>query len=265
MDANAPATEERQNNGSPEAARPRRGRNERRRDDTPVAEAQATELNATGDASIATTESGPVDDNGDNGAPKERRERRSRDRYGRDRRDRREPRTESEAAADTQEAVTVVATEATGEAPVRSYFTQATGGAVPNDAAPSPAPATATVAETTQTPAPVAQPAAPKQPKAPAPVVQAAAAPATGMPKVQAFALPMEELMSVAASSGLQWVNSDAQKVAQAQAAIAAEPVPVHVPREPKPVVMLDEGPLVLVETRKDLRQVQLAFEQSNT
>jgi hypothetical protein len=30
-------------------------------------------------------------------------------------------------------------------------------------------------------------------------------------------------------------------------------------------VVMLDEGPLVLVETRKDLRQVQLAFEQSNT
>jgi ribonuclease E len=265
MDANAPVAEERQTNGSPEAARPRRGRNERRRDDAPVAEAQATELNATGDASIATTESGPVDDNGDNGAPKERRERRSRDRYGRDRRDRREPRTESEAASDTQEAVTVVATEATGEAPVRSYFTQATGGAVPNDTAPSPAPAAATVAETTQTPAPVAQPAAPKQPKAPAPVVQAAAAPATGMPKVQAFALPMEELMSVAASSGLQWVNSDAQKVAQAQAAIAAEPVPVHVPREPKPVVMLDEGPLVLVETRKDLRQVQLAFEQSNT
>jgi ribonuclease E len=86
-----------------------------------------------------------------------------------------------------------------------------------------------------------------------------------GMPKVQAFVLPMNELMSVASASGLQWVNSDAHKVAQVQAAIAAEPTPVHVPREPKPVVTMDEGPLVLVETRKDLRQVQLAFEQANS
>jgi ribonuclease E len=97
-------------------------------------------------------------------------------------------------------------------------------------------------------------------------VAAAPAAPAKqGLPKVTAYELPLQALAEVASSSGLQWVNSDAQKVAQAQAAIAAEPVPVHVPREPKPVVMLDEGPLVLVETRKDLRQVQLAFEQSNT
>jgi ribonuclease E len=33
------------------------------------------------------------------------------------------------------------------------------------------------------------------------------------------------------------------------------------VPRERPPLVVLDEGPLVLVETRKDLRQVTLAFE----
>ena len=82
------------------------------------------------------------------------------------------------------------------------------------------------------------------------------------MPRVQAFALPVEALQQVAASSGLQWVNSDADKIAAVQAAIAAEPRPIHVPRERPPLVELDEGPLVLVETRKDLRQVTLPFEQ---
>ena len=56
-------------------------------------------------------------------------------------------------------------------------------------------------------------------------------------------------------------VNSDAEKIAAAQAAIAAQPKPVHVPRERKPVVVVDEGPLVLVETRKDLSQMKLPFE----
>ena len=36
----------------------------------------------------------------------------------------------------------------------------------------------------------------------------------------------------VAAASGLQWVKSDSEKIAAVQAAIAAEPKPVHVPRE---------------------------------
>ena len=44
--------------------------------------------------------------------------------------------------------------------------------------------------------------------------------------------------------------------------AMAAEPKPVHVPRERQPVVVIDEGPLVLVETRKDLSQFKLPFEQ---
>jgi ribonuclease E len=35
----------------------------------------------------------------------------------------------------------------------------------------------------------------------------------------------------------------------------------VHVPREPKPVIKMDDGPLVLVETRKDLRSMPLPFE----
>jgi ribonuclease E len=80
------------------------------------------------------------------------------------------------------------------------------------------------------------------------------------MPKVQSYALPMDALIQVAESSGLQWVNSDPSKIAQVQAAIAAEPKPVHVPRERPPVVVLDEGPLVLVETRKDLSEMKLPF-----
>ena len=64
----------------------------------------------------------------------------------------------------------------------------------------------------------------------------------------------------MASQSGLQWVNSDADKVAAVQAAIAAEPKPIHVPRERAPVVVLDEGPLVLVETRKDLSEMKLPF-----
>ena len=47
-----------------------------------------------------------------------------------------------------------------------------------------------------------------------------------------------------------------------AQQALANEPKPVHVPRVPRPRVVIDEGPLVLVETRKDLSQMKLPFEQ---
>ena len=70
-------------------------------------------------------------------------------------------------------------------------------------------------------------------------------------------------MSEVARASGLEWVNSDADRVAQVQAAIAAEPKPIHVPREIKPVVLIDEGPLVLVETRKDLSKVTLPFEST--
>ena len=91
----------------------------------------------------------------------------------------------------------------------------------------------------------------------------AAAAPSpapVGMPKVARYSLPIDSLQQIASGSGLEWVNSDADKVAAVQAAIAAEPKPVHVPRERPPVPVLDEGPLVLVETRKDLADMKLPF-----
>ena len=90
------------------------------------------------------------------------------------------------------------------------------------------------------------------------------AEPAPTQPAAPAvYALPMTELQSLASASGLQWINSDPEKVAAVQAAIAAEPRPVHIPRERPPAIVLDEGPLILVETRKDLSHMPLPFEQA--
>ena len=149
------------------------------------------------------------------------------------------------------------------------------------EAPQSPAPAAATLpvmaAEPMETAAVVAEPiveAAPvaavipaAAPVAPvvrvAPVAPAAVAPAAPVAAASAepFVLPMNSLQAVAESAGLQWVNSDADKIRAVQSAMAAEPAPAHVPRERKPVENADTGPLVLVETRKDLSQVKLPFE----
>ena len=110
------------------------------------------------------------------------------------------------------------------------------------------APAAALVAvpvETITAPAPVA----------PAVVVESKAA--------EAFVLPLGDLNAIAQGAGLQWVNSDASKVNAIRETIANESKPVHVPRERPAVALSTEGPLVLVETRKDLNQVKLPFESA--
>ena len=166
--------------------------------------------------------------------------RRSRDRYGRDRRDR-QPREDAPAgeSADQQPQAPADAGERRpryGTAFVNEESTETRAAAA---AAPI---------------APIAvQPPAARPAAAPAP---------RGLPKVQPFQLPVEQLAQIATGSGLQWVNSDAEKIAAVQAAIAAEPKPIHVPRERPPVVEIDEGPLVLVETRRDLSEMKLPFEQ---
>jgi ribonuclease E len=73
-------------------------------------------------------------------------------------------------------------------------------------------------------------------------------------------------LEHVATTSGLQWVGSDAAKIAAAQASIAAElaNAPAHVPRERPPAVVVESSNLVLVETKRDLRDMQLPFETPN-
>jgi ribonuclease E len=91
---------------------------------------------------------------------------------------------------------------------------------------------------------------------APAPAPMAPAAPTH-----DDYALPIDSLEAVAEGAGLQWVNSDADKIRAAQEAMAAVPAPAPVSREIRKVEPVDAGPLVLVETRKDLSQVRLPFE----
>lgn len=106
-------------------------------------------------------------------------------------------------------------------------------------------------------PAPVAPVATPR----PAPAASSLTPARAALPAIASFELPLGSLQSVVDGAGLQWVQSDTAKVAAAQEAIRNTPKPVHVPRERKPVVLDDFGPLVLVETRKDLSQVKLPFD----
>jgi ribonuclease E len=213
------------------------------------------------DARASGAEMPAAEGDADNGGQRAPRERRSRDRYGRDRRER-APRDAAEQGSETEAAPAMTVApvdEVAIEAPVRSsYFSLPVESSpvaieeVVAEVAPAviePVPVLATPA-----PRPVAVPEVRKS--------VPAAAPATrGLPKVEPYTVSIDELNLVAAASGLEWVNSDSDKVAQVQAAIAAEPKPIHVPREIKPPVVLDEGPLVLVETRKDLRSMPLPFE----
>jgi len=160
----------------------------------------------------------------------ERRDRRSRDRFGRDRRERGERPVDAAIVATGAEVSPAEMEVFAGHAPLPQEHHASGAAAAPVPAAPAAA-------------APAAQ-----------------AIRTRGVPRVQPFQLPVDELKNVAEGSGLQWVLSDSEKIAAAQAAMAAEPKPVRVPRERPPAVVIDEGPLVLVETRRDLKNLELPF-----
>ncbi len=135
----------------------------------------------------------------------------------------------------------------------------------PAAAPAAPAEVAAPVAPVTAAPAPVAAAAPVQAPVAVKVAPQAAVSAASAeMPKVTSFELPLNDLAQVAQGSGLSWVNSDPAKIAAVQAAIAAEPKPVRVPRERPPAAPITEGPLVLVETKRDLRNMNLPFEEKS-
>ncbi len=206
-----------------------RDRGEGRADDTlPAVPADAAA--EPGEAAEATMPEGALAADDANGAA-EREGGRRRGRGGRDR-VRREPRD--------------------GEALPLSAEAEAEAGATAAAAVPDRAAAVVTTAAVAVPAAPVlALPAPPAPPARPV------------RPVVEPYDLPIEQLRGLAAGVGLEWVNSDADKIRAAQEAMAAEPKPVRVPREPRLVVIVDEGPLVLVETRKDLAQMHLPFEQA--
>ena len=184
------------------------------------------------------------------------RERRSRDRYGRDRRERGEgERTSTGTGTGSGNSHD---SGQSAESSANAFVAGSNQPQAPEERAQAAtnfvAPAAELAAVNRQTAAPIA-----------APVAQAAPAPAPAsatLPKVQSYDLPMQDLSQVAQSSGLQWVNSDANKIAEVQAAIAAEARPIHVPRERQAVVASTEGPLVLVETKRDLASMPLPFEK---
>ena len=101
-------------------------------------------------------------------------------------------------------------------------------------------------------------------PPRPAPAPAEPVAGAAPVAAATSYALPLDSLAAVAEAAGLQWVNSDATKIEAAQSALAADPPPAHVPREIRPVAVSEEGPLVLVETKKDLSQVKLPVETAS-
>lgn len=151
-----------------------------------------------------------------------------------------------------------------GEARAMAAQTEDTSAA--NQAAPAPLAVAAFDELAVHTAAPTSAPApAPALAPAPAPPhlapVVAAPAPAVAPIRIERYDLPTVDLGAMAASAGLEWVQSDADKIAAVHAAMAAEPAAIRLPREPRRPVLSDDGPLVLVETKKDLSQLKLPFE----
>ncbi len=199
----------------------------------------------------------------------EGREKRSRDRYGRERgpRAERAERTERQDRPSGDE-VPTSSPDQRESTPRPSYFdvaAQRPAPAAEQDVVAAPL-APISVAPPQPAPQPTLAP-----PPAPRVVATTAALPAgpaskplaTGMPKVQAFVLPSDELAQIAQGAGLSWIISDADKVAAVQAEIAAEPKPAHTPRQRPAPVVIESQPLVMVETKRDLRELALPFEDT--
>jgi ribonuclease E len=100
-------------------------------------------------------------------------------------------------------------------------------------------------------------------PRPAAPATAPLSAPTPVAKKAEPYALPIASLAAVASGAGLEWVQSDNDKMRAVQEAMAREPKPAHVPRAPRPPVVLDDGPLILVETKKDLSQIKLPFDSA--
>lgn len=183
---------------------------------------------------------------------------RSRDRYGRDRRERapREDREPVEAGTETP---------APSATPVEGVTLEAAAPvAAPADVEPGSDMAVLREALRAQLPGAANPTGSAAQEAAAVMLTTLAAAPApapesrSSLPRVQGYELPVQELSAIAEGAQLEWVNSNAERVAAVRAAIAAEPAPVHVPRQRPPLIVIDEGALELVETRQDLSRVEL-------
>ena len=199
--------------------------------------------------------------------PRQPRERRSRDRYGRDRRERGDGAERSESGQVTEPALTGNAAAPASSEPKQAPAQQelvlaATEIAAPVSMVPATQEALSASPVASTEPARVVEPVIDAAKPAVTSTAAAAEPASGGLPKVQSYDLPLQDLTQVAQASGLQWVNSDAGKIAEVNAAMALEVKPVHVPRERAVAAVSTEAPLVLVETKRDLRAMPLPFEK---
>ncbi|MFI0546072.1 MAG: Rne/Rng family ribonuclease [Brachymonas sp.] len=242
------------------AREPRRERSAARPEDTGLGNAAAARRESDApsmhDAPSTEQTATPL---GEGQSHREPRERKSRDRYGRDRRGRAD-RAERPAADETLEQTATAAPQSSAE-PGYSDFVDTQ----PQQHVVVPAPAAADAVQTAAVavaalataPAAVSVSAVPQT----EPTPSTALAASRGLPSIASYTLPLDALANVATTAGLQWVQSDAAKVAQVQAQIAAEPKLVHVPRERPVLPHLSTEPLILVETRKDLIAINFPFD----
>ncbi len=259
----------------PRARRERGGRNRTDRADRPDLRVPATEgvnagaavagglvaaagaaLAMSGDSAAAQTANGEQTSQGERTEDAgEQRERRSRDRYGRDRRERGNDRGGESAERGNR----------TGQETTSAEFFEPNQPVAGIESAQS---ATEFVANEQLAPARSLKSAAAPM-SAPVALAASTAQPAAqsgtkaGMPTIGSFALPVSDMDAVASGAGLQWINSNPASIAAVKAQIAAEPKAIHIPRERPPAVVIDAGPLVLVETKRDLRNMTLPFEQA--
>ncbi len=130
------------------------------------------------------------------------------------------------------------------EAPVEAAPAEAdkpvkTAAVAPTPEATAVEPVQPLVESASTVPAPVAVEAKPVKAAEPAPVARPAAPMST------------ESLQPMLENVGLIWVNTDADKLREASAAAAREPVPIRVPRERKVLPPVDTAPMQQVETSK--------------
>ena len=286
---NQPRTEPQNNpdadRGEAEQARPaRRERNDGRRergprkgaDRAPQAEDTQTLSNNSDHAapstldqaqtqrdSINTTENA----GSPNGAtPLDNKERRGRDRYGRDRRERapreNDTRPTEHGPSDDLAALSDQANSVSSTDVHQGSYFDARQSSSPNTAAPSAqangvshssAPETDFAVTQSITATAGTHPSSIQAPQVTQEVKIA-------MPGIARYDLPVDSLISMTQSSNLQWVQSDPIKVALVKESIANEPTVVRVPRLRAAAVVLHEGPLVLVETKKNLSDLSLPF-----
>ncbi len=249
-------------NGEGQARNDNQGNNRNRRGNRPQGGQNATDKADANEQQLATQNPNAVPDSNEGGEEKRRsRNRRNRNR-NRDRGDRENGLTQNEVES-TAIAISQSADQSTPEAaislptPVGIEVSAPPVQAAPVESIPTPVVATPSI-ETAVAPV-VSEPAVATLATAPsaAPIIATAPVTTPELPKVNPTKLDPKPLEEVLSNVGMIWVGTNQDKHEEVQRQIAAEPKPIHVQREPKPAPALPEGPMILIETGGQQRNIE--------